>query len=104
MIDLKGFQKRFLRAAAHQLKPVVLVGQKGLTGAVLASIEEALNRHELIKIKFIEIKDKAIKNDLLHQIVEQKCCAEVGTVGHVAILYRRQKDPRKRKIALPTRA
>jgi len=61
MQPLKSFQAKHLRALAHSLKPVVLVGQKGISPSLLGSIHEALNAHELIKIKFVDFKDRRLK-------------------------------------------
>ena len=97
---MKGFQRRYLRGAAHGLKPVVIIGQKGCTDKLLAAINEALNTHELIKIRFIELKEKTRKNEMLDRIQEKTACENVGMIGHTAILYRQHKDPEKRKIKL----
>ena len=98
-----GFQKRFLRGLAHSLKPVVFVGQKGVSPTLLKAMNEALDRHELIKVKFIESKEKAKKQALIEQIGNAVPCNLVGMVGHMAIFYRQQPDPEKRKIVLPSR-
>ena len=55
--NLKSYQKKFLRELAHDLKPIVFIGQKGITPTLLDSLNQALSDHELIKIKFIEFKD-----------------------------------------------
>ena len=55
---LKGSDRNYLRGLAHQLKPVVHVGKTGLTPNVLAAIDEALEHHELIKIRFQDFKDQ----------------------------------------------
>jgi RNA-binding protein len=104
MERLPGFQKRFLRSQAHTLKPIVFVGQKGLTGALVDAINEALDRHELIKVKFVECKEKEKKLVLVEKIESTAPCEMVGLVGHTAIFYRRQGDPQKRKIELPQRS
>ena len=54
MKKLTSIQAKFLRGLAHALKPVVFVGQKGLTTSLIASTDEAFQRHELIKVKFID--------------------------------------------------
>ena len=61
MNKLKGFEKKYLRGLAHGMKPVVLVGQKGLTDELIKSTNQALDTHELIKIKFIEFKETGEK-------------------------------------------
>ena len=101
MEHLKGFQKRFLRGLAHPLKPVVFVGQKGLTSALTKAMNDALEQHELVKVKFIEYKEKKQKLDLSEQIEKDAAFEMVGMVGHMATFYRPQSDPDKRKINLP---
>lgn len=103
MERLEGFQKKYLRGLAHKLKPVAFIGQKGITDAVNRSINEALDAHELIKLKFIEFKEKDQKTAIIRAIEEQTGCEMVGMIGHIAILYRQQRDPEKRIIELPKR-
>ena len=93
--------KKFLRGLAHHLQPVVFLGQKGITDTFIHSINEALNRHELIKIKFVDFKEKSQKKEITQEIVQKAECELVGVIGHMAVLYRQQKDPEKRKILLP---
>ncbi len=101
MSKLNGYHRKYLRGIAHALKPVVLIGQKGLTAEVLRSTETALDYHELIKVKFIEFKEKDRKAEILERLEMETGCEMVGIIGHTAILYRQQKDPEKRKISLP---
>jgi len=100
---MKGYQKKYLKGLAHTLKPTVFVGQKGAVASVVKALDEALDKHELIKVKFVEFKEKAQKEEIL-AVLEQKASAvRVGMIGHVATLYRQQKDPEKRKITVPVR-
>ena len=98
---LAGHQKKFLRGKAHRLKPVVLIGQNGLTDAVLASIDEALQKHELIKVGFNAFKDKDQKKEIIAAMEAGTASEMVGMVGHKAIFFRQHPDPEKRKIRLP---
>lgn len=100
---LAGFQKRFLRGLAHSLKPVVFVGQKGFSPSLVKAMNEALDRHELIKVKFNEFKEKEQKQALIRQLEKAVACEPVGLVGHMAIFYRQQPDPEKRTIVVPAR-
>ena len=100
---LKGFQRSYLRSLAHDLDPVVFIGQNGITEAVERSINEALDAHELIKLKFIEFKKKEQKDQISQGIEERTGCQMVGMIGHVAIFYRRHKEAKKRKIRVPLR-
>jgi len=101
MEHLKPSQKKYLRGLAHHLEPVVFLGQKGITDAFIRSTNEALDKHELIKIKFIDYKEKQQKKDLTEDIQKKAGCELVGLIGHMAIFYRPHKDPKKRKIILP---
>jgi RNA-binding protein len=101
MDRLQGYQKRFLRGIAHSLKPVVYVGQKGFTDALAEALDDALDHHELVKVKFVEFKDKEKKQSLIRQIEKTAACELVGMVGHTASFFRRQGDPEKRKIVIP---
>lgn len=83
------------------MKPVVLIGQKGATDALSTAIDEALNNHELIKIKFIEFKEKQQKQEVLHWAEKKVGCQLVGLIGHMAIIFRQHEDVEKRKIRLP---
>ena len=98
---LKGFQKQYLRGIAHKLKPYVFVGQKGITGSLIKSVNEALYKHELIKVRFIDFKEKDMKKEITAEIEKLAVCELVGAIGHVAIFYRQQKDPAKRVINVP---
>ena len=101
---MEGFQRKYLRGLAHGLKPVVFIGHKGTTAAVLRSIDEALASHELIKIKFIELKDKEKKGELVKIMTSKLRCEMVGSIGHTVILYRKNEDPEKQQIHLPERS
>ena len=101
MKKINSFQAKYLRGLAHKLKPVVFIGQKGLTPTVIQSVDEALNRHELIKIKFLEYKEKNQKKEITATIETQAGCQVVGLIGHTATFYRQNSDPEKRRIKLP---
>jgi RNA-binding protein len=94
-------QRKYLRGLAHGLKPVVFVGQRGLTATLGSAIDEALNTHELIKIKFVEFKERDHKDAITARIAADSGAVLVGLIGHTAIFYRPQRDPQKRRIVLP---
>lgn len=76
-----------LKARAHSLKPVVMIGEKGLTDAVLAETNIALDSHELIKIKITghEREDKqAIAQELCHELDAQL----IQKIGNIIVVYR----------------
>jgi RNA-binding protein len=88
---LSNPQKRYLRGLAHDLKPVVLVGAKGVTPAVLAELDLALEQHELVKVR-VSATDRDEREAWIAQLVDASQAALAGRIGHVAILYRRRKD------------
>ncbi|MBN1472845.1 MAG: ribosome assembly RNA-binding protein YhbY [Syntrophaceae bacterium] len=98
MERLKGAQRKTLRAQAHHLKPLVILGTKGMTGPLLGSVDLALADHELIKVKFGEFKES--KKEIAEEIARATDSELVGLIGNIAIFYRRQPDPDKRKIKI----
>ena len=99
MQPLSGAQRKYLRGLAHHLKPVVHVGRNGATDPVLQEIEEALDYHELIKVKLVDPQGR--KKELAEEIAGRSGGAWVGLVGKVVTLYRQHPDPEKRQIEVP---
>ncbi|AHF03880.1 ribosome assembly RNA-binding protein YhbY [Marichromatium gracile] len=92
-------QKRWLKQQAHHLKPVVIVGQHGITDAVIAELEIALDHHELLKTK-ISAGDRELRDAAIAELIERTGAMLVNRIGNIAILYR--ANPRKRDpLALP---
>lgn len=98
MDSLTGAQRRHLRSLAHHLDPVCFIGKNGLTDAVVQACDAALDSHELIKIKFIDGKKE--KREWSAAISSRTDSAVVGLIGNIAILYRENPDPEKRRIQL----
>jgi RNA-binding protein len=101
---LKGYQKKYLKGLAHRRKPVVFIGQHGLTDTVVSSTLHALKKHELIKVKFIDHKKKEQKKDIIEALGQQTQADIVGLIGHVVILFKSHPDPEKRTIFLPKKS
>ena len=95
---LNSRQKKILRAKAHDLKPLILVGKSGVTDGCIQSINEAIEAHELIKVKFIEHKDE--KKDLSEAISNKTGSEIVGRIGHTIMLFRQNPDPEKQKYTI----
>jgi RNA-binding protein len=100
MRDLRGSQRKYLRGVAHGYKPLVQIGKEGLSRGVLQAIDAALEAHELIKVKIAADRDE--REQLVPLIEEHTSCECVGTVGRMAIFFRENPDPEKRKISLPS--
>jgi len=81
-----------LRAAAHPLRPVVMVGDSGLTPAVLKEIEVALAAHELIKIR-VSGQERSDRDSMLETICDKLGCVSVAHLGKILIVYRVGKKP-----------
>ena len=92
MEKLSGKQVRALRALGHHLHPVVMIGKGALSEAVLASLEEALAAHELIKIKLQEGCD--LDRRAAAAALAEACPASVGQIlGKTILLYRAGEPP-----------
>ncbi|HLI17947.1 MAG TPA: ribosome assembly RNA-binding protein YhbY [Rhodanobacteraceae bacterium] len=97
-MTLSSSQIRYLRGLAHPLKPVLLLGGKGATAGVLKELEQALDDHELVKVRLTG-DDRAARAAELDKLVESSRAETVQTIGHIAVLYRRNDD--RPRIALP---
>lgn len=80
-----------LRTKAHHLKPVILLGAKGLTQAVVDETNIALLAHELIKVK-INGAEKSDRQTIAADLCQQLNAELIQMIGHVAVLYRKNKD------------
>jgi len=90
-------QRHHLRQLAHDIKPLVIVGNKGLTESVLEEINLALEHHELIKVR-VNAADKTARNSMIEKIQQHCDAAIVITIGHIVGLYKQADEP---KIILP---
>ncbi|MET0116921.1 MAG: ribosome assembly RNA-binding protein YhbY [Sedimenticola sp.] len=97
-MPLSNPQKRHLKGLAHSLKPVVMVGQHGLTEGVFNELEIALEVHELVKVR-ISAGDRDERDEMLAVLVEKSSAELVQRIGNIAVLYRH--NPKKPKIVLP---
>jgi RNA-binding protein len=84
---LTDAQKKQLRGRSHALKPVVQIGQAGLTANVLHEIEQALDHHELVKLK-ARVGDRATREALIAELIATTGADLVHTIGNVAVIYR----------------
>ena len=99
MEKLSGAQRKHLRGLAHHVKPVVHVGKNGVTDPVLQEVEEALDYHELIKVKLVDPQGR--KKELADDLASRSGGTRVGLVGNIVTLYRQNPDPEKRKVEVP---
>lgn len=96
-MNLTKKQVQHLKALAHHLNPVVMIGNNGLTEGVLAETEVVLTHHELIKVK-IAGEDREMKTLIADAIVRETGAYNVQIIGKILVLYRPSEA---RKIILP---
>ncbi len=95
---LTSAQTRYLRGEAHGLKPLLQVGNKGVSETVVAELVQLLEDHELVKVK-VAASDREERDALITVLAEQSESVLVQRIGHTAVLYRPSRE--KRRIVLP---
>ena len=95
---LTSSQRKALRGLANPLRPIVHVGEAGISEVVLRALDEALVRHELVKVRLHDPDDKRAA---AQQIADASRAALCGVVGHTVIIYR--PNPENPRIELPKR-
>ncbi|THF66890.1 YhbY family RNA-binding protein [Pseudothauera nasutitermitis] len=112
MIELTPAQRRDLRARAHHLNPVAAIAGNGLTDAVLAEIERALQAHELIKVR-VYGTERDIREALMSQLCAALQAAPVQHIGNILVVWRERREeapaanataPRRGRAARPSTA
>ncbi|MEP4889673.1 MAG: ribosome assembly RNA-binding protein YhbY [Aliiglaciecola sp.] len=90
-------QKQYLKGLAHPLKPIIQLGNNGLTEGVLAEIDNALSFHELIKVK-VPSDDREEKQLIMDAIIRETSAVKLQVIGHTLIMFRQSED---KKISIP---
>lgn len=91
ILETSPAQRRALRARAHALHPVVMVGDSGLSATVMQEIDRSLDSHELIKIRVVA-DARETRNALLQEICAALSAAPVQHIGKVLVVYRPKPD------------
>ncbi len=97
-MELTEAQKKHLRRLGHALRPIVMMGQHGLTEAVVKETDRALEDHELIKVR-ARSGDRDERDAALTVLASQTASTLVQRIGNVGLLYRQNK--KLAKILLP---
>ena len=84
-----------MRSLAHHIKPSIYIGKSGLTEGAIKSIDQSLDSHELIKVKFNN--NKASKAALASSAEEKLLAFVVGSIGNTLIIFRPHEDHEQRK-------
>ena len=90
---MKAAQRQILKAQAHSLKPVILIGSKGLTPAVVEETSHALDAHELIKVKIASL-EKEEREAISAALIEEVQAQLIQKIGKIIVIYR--KNPEKK--------
>ncbi|WP_278541131.1 ribosome assembly RNA-binding protein YhbY [Oxalobacter formigenes] len=98
MLKLNSEQRSQLRSLAHSLDPVVMIGDAGLTDAVLKEIDVSLNAHELIKIRVFG-DDRQARLDMLESICSQMEAAPIQHIGKLLVIYRPKKEESQKSLS-----
>lgn len=92
MIKLTPTQRQYLKGLAHPLSPVVIIGEKGLSEAVMKEIDRALRAHELIKIK-AGSNEKETRSRWQEEICSALDAVPVQLIGKILVIYRPAEKP-----------
>jgi RNA-binding protein len=95
-MELTNAQIAKLKGMAQRMDATLKVGRAGLSEGFLQSVRDALAHRELIKVKFDEFKDQ--KKTLAPELAEKTESRLVTLIGNVAVLYRQNPDPEKRRV------
>lgn len=102
LMTLTGKQKRYLRAEAHHLTPIVQIGKGGLTNEIKTSIRKALDARELIKVTILQNSDADI-DEVAADIAEMSFDV-VQKIGRILVVYKVAEKRENRKISLQVKA
>ena len=91
-MTLSASEKKQYRAIAHNLNPVIIIGDKGLTEGLMIELERALHDHELIKIK-IAIGDRDARSKITEELTYRTGAELVQSIGKVAVLLKKNPKP-----------
>ncbi len=102
-MNLSESQKKYLRGRGHALKPLIIVGDAGLSESVLAEYESTLAHHELIKVK-LRTSDRDARTEMINKLCNEHDALLVQRTGNVALVYR--ANPKKKpedSLRIPSR-
>jgi RNA-binding protein len=97
IMALNQEQKKQFKSIGHHLKPVLIVGENGLTEGVMAELDRALKDHELIKVKF-SLNDRDERRELMDELCNAAKCELIQTIGKMALIYRKAQ-PQNRSLS-----
>jgi len=97
-MSLTESQKKYLRGLGHPLKPVVMVGDAGLSESLLAEYRSTLEHHELIKVR-VRAGDRQVRDAMIAELCDTAAAELIQRIGNVALIYKASDE--KPRITLP---
>ena len=97
-MNLSKSQKKYLRKRGHQLNPVILVADSGLSKTVLQEFDSTIAHHELIKVR-IKAVDRKSRDAMINELCQKGSADLIQRIGNIALIYR--ANPDSTKIQLP---
>ncbi|WP_226663297.1 ribosome assembly RNA-binding protein YhbY [Microbulbifer aggregans] len=94
-MPLTADRKKALRTLGHNLKPIVTIGDKGLSEGVMEELERALNDHELIKVK-LAVNERDVRKELIAELCKASGAELVQEIGKIALILRKAEKPNAR--------
>jgi len=102
-MTLTEAQKKYLRGLGHQKKPLIIVGDAGLSESLLAEYETTLSHHELIKVR-VRVGDRETRDSIIEKLCSVSAAVLVQRIGNVALLYRANPDKQPaRRLRIPSK-
>jgi RNA-binding protein len=95
-MELSENQKKYLRGRGHDLKPLIMVGDAGLTEALMAEYQSTLAHHELIKVK-LRGADRESRDAMIASLCDEHSTELIQRTGNVALIYRPNHDKKREK-------
>lgn len=90
-MSLSESEKKRLRGRGHQLKPVIMIGDGGLSDSLLQEFESTLAHHELIKVS-VRVGDRSERDKIIASLCDQSSAELVQRIGNMALIYRENPE------------
>lgn len=94
-MELTSKQRAYLRSEAQELSSIVMVGKDGLTPSVVNALKEAVDHHELVKVKFQSFKEDT--KEISFALAEKAGCDLIATTGFTAVFFKQKEKKEERR-------
>jgi len=89
--QLTKSQIKFLRGIGHNINPMLMVGQNGITESVMEELEKTLEHHEILKIK-LGVGDRTVRQEIIQHILQKTGAELVQSIGKTCLIYRKSEE------------